>query len=215
MNNEARVYETEVNDWRSYISKGIDFHNFYQELFDLAKAYKENRLTEDKYAHYYPVNLQRMKRGVKQVKPDPELEQLISKIKGQITWVVLTEQWCGDGAQTLPLFYKLSSMNEKIKLIFLSRDENPDLMDQFLTNGGRSIPKLIQLNEKFEITGTWGPRPVPAQQLVMDHRGREEPYANALHTWYARDRYATLQHEAIELLNQHISAESGHNMNRA
>jgi hypothetical protein len=215
MRHESHIHGTTEKEWQDYISKGIDFHHFYQELYDLAEAYKTGLLDDDTYAHYYPVNLQRMKRGIKQLTPDPVFEQLIEKIRGEVTWVVLTEQWCGDGAQTLPLFYKLSGMDKKIRLTLLSRDENPELMDQFLTDGGRSIPKLIQLNEHLEVTGTWGPRPAPAQLLVKELRKKGEPYANALHTWYARDRYTTLQHEAVELLSQHIAAESDHQTKRA
>jgi len=195
-------------EWLSYLEQGIDFHEFYEELNWLTAEYKEGK-PGHKYAHYYPINLQRMKRGIKQINPDPLLENLIEKIKGRLTWLVLTEQWCGDGAQTLPLFYKVSKIHEKINLLILARDEYPELMDQFLTNGGRSIPKIIQLDEHLRITGTWGPRPAPAQELVHLYRERGEPYANALHSWYAADRYSTLQNEIIDLLNQHISAESG------
>ena len=84
------------------------------------------------------------------------------------------------------------------------RDENPALTDAFLTNGTRSIPKLIVLNEEGELLGTWGPRPAAAQQLVIELKSNPATaptYAEQLHLWYARNRCADLQQEIISLLN--------------
>ena len=195
--------------WSNYISNGVSFHAYFNELAGLVEAMKNNSLTGHKYAHYYPLNFQRIKRGIKTLQPDPVFEKLISGMKTTITWIIITEQWCGDAAQTLPLFYKLEEMSQgKITLKLIYRDQHPELIDRFLTNGGRSIPKLIQLNEQLQITGTWGPRPSPAQNLVQEIRSEGKPHNDALHAWYAQDRYKTLQEEVIELLEQHIAAES-------
>ena len=195
-------------EWTKYIEQGTDFHAFYEELVTYVAAMKENSLEGPKYAHYYPINLQRMKRGIKTLQPDPAFADMISRLTSPLTWVIIDEQWCGDGAQTIPLFYKLEQMSKgMIKLVLVYRDQNLELMDEFLTNGGRSIPKLIQLDADFNVTGTWGPRPEPAQELVNEYRKRNEPYADALHAWYAKDRYATQQTEVIKLLQDHLDAE--------
>ncbi|MCA6074125.1 thioredoxin family protein [Fulvivirga sedimenti] len=196
--------ETDQEIWQRYLDQGQNFHTYYEELVTLAKAVKAGEMTHDKYAHYYPLNLQRMKRGVRQVVPSEEIIQLVDALDKKIYWIVLTAQWCGDAAQTLPLFHKIEQLNlDKIKLVMLERDEYPELMDRFLTNGGRAIPKLIQLNDSFKITATWGPRPHPAQELVIKLRENNLPYAEELHTWYAVDRYKSLQTEVYELLKQH------------
>jgi thiol-disulfide isomerase/thioredoxin len=207
--NEVESSSITKEEWIRYINNGANFHAFYEELVQWTNALKEDKLEGHKYSHYYPLNLQRMKRGIKQLRLDPVFDELIDKVSGEINWVIITEQWCGDGAQTIPLFYKLSQIYpEKIKLTIVSRDKNLELMDEFLTNGGRSIPKLIQLDARFQITGTWGPRPEPAQELVKKLRAAEKPYADALHSWYAKDRYQTLQKEVSTLIIQHIDNEA-------
>jgi hypothetical protein len=196
--------ETDQLTWQNYLEQGQNFHAYFEELVALANAVKAGEMTHDKYAHYYPLNLQRMKRGVRQVVPSEAITEWIAGMSEKIYWIVLTAQWCGDAAQTLPLFHKVEQLsNGNIQMVMLSRDEYPELMDQFLTNGGRAIPKLIQLNGAFEITATWGPRPQPAQELVMKFRESSLPYAEALHTWYATDRYKSLQTEVLDLLRQH------------
>jgi hypothetical protein len=200
--------ETRI-DLEYYRSQSVDFHAYFEELVEWISALKDGTLNleEHKYSKYYPVNLQRMKRGVKVIKPSDRLKNAVESSKDTIEWFVLTEQWCGDAAQSLPLFYRLQEMYpEKVRLSLLCRDQNLELMDQFLTNGGRGIPKVIQFNSSGDITGTWGPRPVPAQQLVMDYRSKGIPYDQDLHTWYARDKYATLQDEVAQLIEHHMAS---------
>jgi hypothetical protein len=91
-----------------------------------------------------------------------------------------------------------------VKLIL--RDENLEIMDAYLTNGGRSIPKLIAFNsETQEELFTWGPRPQNAQELFMDFKtnpnGRTyADFSIEMQKWYAKDRTKSLQDEFVELL---------------
>jgi hypothetical protein len=80
------------------------------------------------------------------------------------------------------------------------RDTNPEVMDQYLTNGSRSIPIVIALNESFEEVGHWGPRPIELQTWVMANRGtvpKTELYPQ-VRKWYARDRGETTIKEVLE-----------------
>ena len=122
--------------------------------------------------------------------------------------MVLTEAWCGDSAQNLPVIAEIAKLNpEKIKLYIVLRDENPELMDKYLTNGARAIPKLIAVNETLDKeTFIWGPRPVPAQQLLLNWKNNPadktwDDFEKELHGWYAKDKTQTIQSEFLDLLN--------------
>jgi hypothetical protein len=118
-------------------------------------------------------------------------------------WLVITEGWCGDAAQNIPVIEKIAEANRGIETRYLLRDENPELMDRFLTNGSRSIPKLIAIDRKtLEILGTWGPRPELAQALFEQQKsaglGKPEIIEN-IQRWYLQDRGRSLQGELADL----------------
>ena len=123
-----------------------------KEYLDTIKALlKENKTTGGNHSeamlHYSKMNLSRMKRWMKAGVMNPELEEAVKAISEPQTWVVLTEAWCGDSAQNVPwLEHFLNAFNPKIETFYFFRDEHPDLMNQFLTNGSRSIPKAVFLS---------------------------------------------------------------------
>ena len=55
-----------------------------------------------------------------------------------------------------------------LELRIVLRDEHPEVMDRYLTNGSRSIPIVIALDEEFRELGHWGPRPRELQAWVME-----------------------------------------------
>lgn len=185
----------------------------YRELID--KLLAENKTTGTNHSpemvEYTRLNLHRMSRMEKTVKLDDELVQVLLSVQTKMIWVVLTEAWCGDAAQSLPALVKIADASPLIDLQLLLRDENEEVMDAYLTNGGRSIPKLIALEaETLKQIGTWGPRPEPAQQLFMEMKRQELPFkelAEKLHTWYAKDRSQTLQNEFKHLLRKWAKLE--------
>lgn len=139
-------------------------------------------------------------------------DDLITKIQSlqhQYSWLVLTEAWCGDSAQNLPYIAELmKEAPAEQSLHILLRDQNRDLMNQYLTNGSRAIPKLVVIDEttRQEVL-VWGPRPQPAQEIVLewkkDPRGRSwDQLEKELHTWYAKDKGQTIQKELEEILDQ-------------
>jgi len=151
------------------------------------------------------MNIVRMNRWDRTAKLKDELIELLAQAPKQ-KWLVLSEGWCGDAAQNLPVLNKLaqatvsSSGAENIDLQIILRDENLDIMDEYLTNGGRSIPKLISISEDNEVNFTWGPRPNKMQNLVMSVKKEGGDYATEVHKLYAKDRAASLQEEFISLL---------------
>lgn len=164
--------------------------------------------------HYTTMNVVRMERLDKTIRLSPEVQAGISLIQHPQLWLVLTEAWCGDAAQSIPVMAKMAQLNPKIDLRLILRDENPEIMNAFLTNGSRSVPKLIVLNtDTLEVHGSWGPRPAEAQKLAMDdkkagealpdEKARKEQskdIAAELQKWYAKDKTRSIQDELLDVV---------------
>ncbi len=160
-------------------------------------------------SHFSKLNNQRMKRLDKQTKLSEETLIKTQRIQKDFTWLVLTESWCGDAAQTLPVINKFAEANEKIDLKVVLRDENEDLMNQFLTNGSKSIPKLIVVeNESKKVVGSWGPRSEKAAQMVLDYKEKhgkiDDKFKMDLQNWYNADKGANIEKELLDLINELI-----------
>ncbi len=156
---------------------------------------------------YTKLNWTRTQRIHKTLSLHPALTAAVKEMKHTYTWIVLTEAWCGDSAQNLPVIAAIAALNpEKIKLHILLREENPELMNQYLTNGSRAIPKLIAIDEVLAREAfVWGPRPAPAQHILnawkKDPDGKSwEDFEKELHGWYAKDKFETIQAEFLKLL---------------
>ena len=154
--------------------------------------------------NYSMLNDRRMKRLDKTIKISEETIQEFQKVKQPQTWLVLTEGWCGDAAQNLPILYKIASDTANIDLKIVLRDENLDLMDLFLTNGGRSIPKLIALDKDNNVLDFWGPRPTIATKMVADYKeknGALDPqFKQDLQVWYNKDKGKSVQADFVNLV---------------
>lgn len=161
----------------------------------------------ESYLNYTRMNVQRMNRWDKTAKISPELEKIVTSISSPQVWLVITEAWCGDAAQSLPFIAKLAELNPLIKLKFVLRDENPALMDAYLTEGARSIPILIGLDEDLgKELFVWGPRPEYLQNRLKAYKLDPQnitpkEFADGTHLWYARDKNQSLEKELTPLLS--------------
>ena len=118
----------------------------------------------------------------------------------RIRLLAIAEDWCGDASNTLPVLARLAELAPGLELRLIKRDEHPELMNRYLTNGSRSIPIVIALDEQFREVGHWGPRPTVLQSWVTANRGtipKTELYPQ-VRTWYARDRGETTLREVLE-----------------
>ena len=168
---------------------------------------KEGMCATPELLDYTKLNLQRMKRLDKTVELRPEVTNALNKLSRKLNWIVISEGWCGDAAQNVPVLAKIAeASNGKVSLEFVLRDQNLELMDLYLTNGGRSIPKLICLDaETQQESGTWGPRPAKAQELFMKLKNEgipKEEFIAAVHSWYTSDKTQSMQLEMAGLLHQ-------------
>jgi hypothetical protein len=139
----------------------------------------------------------------KQFVPSDELIKAVNKISNPQLWIVLTESLCGDSAQNLPVFAKISELSKNVELRVLLRDSNLEIMDKYLTNGTRSIPKLIAFDEEENELFRWGARPAAAQQLINELKEKglqKNEWQIELHKWYANNRGKEIEKELLELL---------------
>lgn len=182
-------------------------YNEYRQLID--SLLKINQTTgnnhSEKQLGYTRLNVQRMNKWDKITKLNTDLIQVVEKIDTPQKWLMLTEAWCGDAAQNLPAIQKIADLNDKIEVRYLLRDENLDIMDAYLTDGSRSIPKLIILDNKYNELANWGPRPAPAQNISKGYKSNDDitydQFSVNLHTWYAKDKGNTLQSEFTALIS--------------
>jgi len=157
--------------------------------------------------NYTLLSHRRMKRWGKTFKLQQEDIDQINAFDGDMTWLIITESWCGDAAQTMPMMDKIAQASQgKIQVKVVLRDENLELMDAFLTNGARSIAKLIAIdNRSGKIIGEWGPRPSIATQMVQDYKaehGKLTPeFKQDLQVWYNKDKGRNATEDLLELIN--------------
>jgi hypothetical protein len=187
-----------------YLDKAIGY-GAYVELMD--SLLLENKTTgpnqSEAFIHYTRLNQQRMHRLEKTIELLPAVKASILLARPQ-TWLVLTEAWCGDAAQSLPVMQALAQLNPLISLRLLLRDENPGLMDQYLTDGvSRSIPKLIAIDAPTGATlFTWGPRPAALQALFHQWKAEGMHFdmmKEEFQRWYNKDHTASIQLELAAL----------------
>ena len=155
-------------------------------------------------ANYTALNHQRMKRLDKKVELLPETQDFLESLSPNFSFLVITESWCGDAAHVIPVLNKIAEAG-LIDLKLVLRDENEALMNEFLTNGSKSIAKLIIYNsETFEPIASWGPRPSTATQMVADEKaakGTLSPeFKQELQKWYNKDKGKTIEKDMIALI---------------
>lgn len=163
-----------------------------------------NDKSED-MVNYTKLNEQRMKRWDKTIKVSESVKAELANIETKQTWLVLTESWCGDAAHVVPVFNKLSELSPNINFRVVLRDENEALMNLFLTNGGKSIPKLILIDESSnEVINTFGPRPAEATKLVVDYKAKHGQITpeikEELQQWYNKDKGQSIISDLMSLL---------------
>lgn len=157
------------------------------------------------YVNYTKLNESRMHRLDKTVQVVADVKLVLENLSKESIWLVLSESWCGDAAQVLPVINKISEVSDKIDLRIVLRDENEDLMNLFLTDGTKSIPKLIIIDkESGAVVGDFGPRPKPAKQLILDYKAAhgvvDEAAKIELQKWYLADKGIAIQQEIVALL---------------
>jgi len=175
----------------------------YSQLFDaiLGTAVPAPPYDDAMYLDYTKLNRSRMKRWDKQLKLDENLVSRIRQISSPQHWIIITEPWCGDAAHIIPFLVRLAEQNNLISYDIQLRDSEPFLIDSYLTNGTKSIPKFIVRDESGNDLLVWGPRPKGAQELMDRMKADNADFETtkiALQQWYNEDKGVSLCKELIQ-----------------
>lgn len=192
---------------KDYIDKSMTYAEYIKLIDDLlldGKTTGENQ--SEAMFNYGRLNRQRMHRLEKTVKLNDLLSEKAKSVRRKMIWLIITEGWCGDAAQNIPTIEKIAAESENIETRYILRDENLDLMDRYLTNNARSIPKLIALDaETLEELGNWGPRPKAAMDLFYELKSQEmqkSEMMEQIQRWYLADKEKSIQAEFQKLLEE-------------
>jgi len=190
------------------LNNSYSYQEYRKKVADLLQEGKTSgAIQTEALVNYSRLNETRMHRLDRTMVVDDAVISKLNAIDAPYIWLVIAEGWCGDAAQLLPIFYKMSEVSDQIDLKIVFRDDNEDLMNLFLTNGNKSIPKLIILDKNsLEIIADWGPRPIGAVELVLNYKEKfgviDDTIKSDLQMWYLHDKGLSTQKEIIELLKR-------------
>jgi len=200
---DSRSTETIIQE---SLKHGITYVDYRSRVAKLAVDGKTTGPTQSEaLIEYTKLNDRRMKRFDKTIKIDEKTADEISKVNRKVTWLVLTESWCGDAAPTIPVMNKIAELNENLDFRIVLRDKHLELMNRFLYNGTLSIPRLIMIDtETNEVLGNWGPRPSIAQKMADDqkknHGSLSAEFKQDLQVWYNKDKGKDTIEDLVDLL---------------
>ncbi len=195
------VIEQSLTNSYSY----TEYRNHVSQL--LLQGLSTGDTQSEDLTHYSTLNEVRMNRLDKTIKIPQEIQDKLNGLKKEHTLLVISEGWCGDAAQILPVINKMAEASDKLDLHIVLRDENTQLMDAYLTNGARSIPKLILIEpDTTTVRGSWGPRPHGGAQLILDAKQKfghiPAEVKEDLQKWYLHDKGISTMEEIVRLLEQ-------------
>jgi hypothetical protein len=173
------------------VGGGLDFERLWQEATTYERFATE---VED---------LRGLWEGVYQKASIPEWAIDKARARGQgARFLVINEDWCWDGANTVPYVAKLADEAGDVEVRIIGRDEHPEVMDRYLTGGARSIPIVIALDSEFRELGHWGPRPRELQAWATEKKGSlpKREFYGEMRRWHVNDGGESVIREVLELL---------------
>jgi hypothetical protein len=196
---------------KSIVAKALfNSHSYVEYRKLVTDLLSEGKSTGDEQSesltHYTSLNEARMNRLEKTIKISEEAITKLQNLDNHYIWLVISEGWCGDAAQILPIIHKMASeSNKKVDLRIVLRDENDELMSHYLTNGGRAIPKIIVIcKEAGIVRADWGPRPKGATELMANYKKEfgviDEKIKTDLQLWYLADKGISVQGELLQIM---------------
>lgn len=188
------------------LANSFTYHEYRGHVTNLLQAGQAtgNEQSES-LVHYTELNEARMNRLDKTMQITDEVKNYLENLNQEYIWLVISEGWCGDAAQILPIINKMALLSDKIDFKIVLRDHNEALMNQFLTNGSKSIPILILIEkDALKVVNQFGPRPQPAIDLVKKYKEKfgviDETIKTDLQKWYLSDKGVSTQQEIIDLM---------------
>ncbi len=194
------------------LQKALSYEAYMELVKQLASEGKTSGPEQtDVRINFTKLNMSRMRRLNKTLGLPEKAVKSFKRINKRQTWLVIMESWCADGAQTIPVLNKICEEVTNLDLRIVLRDENPELMDLFLTSGTRSIPKLIVLDGDLNVVHTWGPRSGTVMNMVAAYKSQngkiDDPFKEFLQIWYNRDGGMAIIEDLVKLVEETPLAE--------
>ncbi|WP_106794025.1 thioredoxin family protein [Aquimarina sp. Aq78] len=194
------------------IAKGISYTAYVELINSLVEEESTTGVEQLKQRiDFTKLNASRMRRLDKTLTIPEQAKQVFRDMKEKQTWLVLIESWCADGAQTIPVLNKIAKEVPAIDLRVLLRDDNPEFMDLFLTNGTRSIPKLIIADNDGNVLNTWGPRSTIATNMVMAYKEKnkkiDDSFKKELQIWYNKNKGEAIVDDLVKMAEDSLTLE--------
>ena len=179
-----------------------EYLDYFEQILASPKDFDPYQ--DEDYLNFTKLNWARMNRWLKRFEPNDAVKNLISSITEPQHWILITEPWCGDAAHTAAQLYQIVRNNPNIDFDIELRDSAPFLIDDYLTDGSKSIPKLVIRNDVGHDKLIWGPRPAKLQELFVqlksEGKGMEE-IKEIVQKWYNDDKGQALQEELVAVLS--------------
>lgn len=196
---------------KSIVAKALfNSHSYAEYRKIVSDLLSEGKSTgneqSESLTNYSKLNEARMNRLEKTIQISEDVSSKLQQLNNHYIWLVISEGWCGDAAQILPILDKMAhTSDKKIDLRIVFRDENEELMNNYLTNGGKAIPKVIIIcKEAGIVRADWGPRPKGASELMAKHKREvgviDEKIKTDLQLWYLADKGISVQQELVEIM---------------
>ena len=186
--------------------KSLSYEDYIKLTEEIVAGKNEDEIYKnEKMLNYTKDNLARMNNITSMLNIDKRLYNELQQMQEKQIWVCITEPWCGDASQIVPALYLIASCSANIEFRILLRDANEEVMNNYLTNGGKSIPKLIILNsDTLEEIDRWGPRPAVVQKIVQEQKDDTiisfGDKVRMIHSWYNENQSKDLQEEFITIV---------------
>lgn len=189
------------------LQQSISFNEYLQYAKDMLneKIPRTGMYKEDNIIRYTRSNLEKINDVLQNVTLNQKLYNTLSGITDEWVWAVISEPWCGDAAWNVPALYLISSAADKIEFRIFLCDANPEIINNYQTNGGNAIPKLVCIRRRDgKELGVWGPRPDVLQQQVLEQKKQPDfefsKFIKVVNEWYKQDMAAALQSEMIDCI---------------
>lgn len=189
-----------MNNLQEYLDKGISFHTYEKDIQKVIDSERDEALDM-----FYDLNLKRMHRLKKRISLNETQLNQLKKLDKNITILVITEGWCGDAAQIIPMIQLLVEASDKLEEKIVYRDQNPDLINQYLTYGAQSIPIILGVDEKGFPLFKWGPRPKFSEALLKEYKGgnlSKDDFILSLQKEYNKDKGQSIINELLDEIIQ-------------
>lgn len=186
-----------------------EYSAYFESILQKTETEQQAPYDDPDYLNYTKLNWSRMNRWFKTGKLTDEMLDSIKKVNKTQHWIVITEPWCGDAAHNIPFIEMIAKHNPRIRVTYVLRDTDPFLIDQYLTNGTKSIPKLIIRDDNGKDLGTWGPRPDGCQKLyasLLKENASFDKINLEIQNWYNASNGIDTQNELLQVILKSLDA---------